>query len=290
MVLGQIDVGGRLGEAFQEFAREALLTVPQLLAAFLVLLAFLVTALIAWQASRAALARINIPARYRVLLRRVAFVGVLTPGIVIALAIATGASFGRVLTGFGLLSVALGFALKNPLENMVSGVLTILTGPFRIGDEIEVGDYAGVVEAINIHDTVLRAFDGKRVSIPNRDVYINTVADQTAQESRRYDVVVGVHYNDDVVKAQEVALDTLKSIPEVHSSPEPEVLVSELGDFSVNLILRFWSDPRQKDANRITSIVTAETKQAFDAANVTIPFPIRTLHFPDGADGLKKEY
>lgn len=290
--LGQIGDGSTLAGAFQDFYRSAIETVPQFMAAFLVLLVFALAALIAWQATRAAVARINIPMRICFLLARLAFVGVLAPGVVIALAIATGASFGRVFTGFGLLSVGIGFALKNPLENMVSGVLTILTGPFRIGDEIEVGGYEGSVEAINIHDTVLKTFDGKRVSIPNRDVYISAVVDQTAQEKRRYDVVVGVHYNDDLAKAQEVALNTLRSIPGVRPSPEPVVLVSEFGESSVNLILRFWSDPTQQDANRITSIVTARTKEAFDAAGITIPFPIRTLHLPNGvsgANGAEKE-
>lgn len=148
--LAQVGGGSSLTDAFRDFYRSAIETVPQFMAAFLMLLVFALAALIAWQVTRAAVARINIPVRICFLLARLAFIGILSPGGVIALAVATGVPFGRVFTGFGLLSVGIGFALKNPLKNMVSGILTILTGPFRIGDEIEVSGYGGLVEAINI--------------------------------------------------------------------------------------------------------------------------------------------
>lgn len=135
--------------------------------------------------------------------------------------------------------------------------------------------------------------DGSSLADAFRDFYRSSaVVDQTAQQQRRYDVVGGVHCDDDLIKAKEVALNTLRSIPGVRPSPEPVVLMSEFGESSVNLILRFWSDPTQQDANRITSIVTARTKEAFDEAGITIPFPIRTLHLPNGingANGVEKD-
>jgi small conductance mechanosensitive channel len=107
-----------------------------------------------------------------------------------------------------------------------------------------------------------------------------------------YDTVYRTYYDQNRTlhprsgkKPQEVALNTLQSIPGARPSPESVALVSEFGESSVNLILRFWSDPTQQDANRITSIVPARTKEAFGKMGITIPFPIRPLHLPNGANG-----
>jgi small conductance mechanosensitive channel len=186
------------------------------------------------------------------------------------------------VAGLGLLSVGLGFALKSPLENILSGILTILFAPFRIGDEIEVSGYAGRVETISVHDTIILTFDGKRVAVPNVDVYLNAVTNQTAYPQRRYDVAVGIHYNDDLPKALKVASETLFSTEGVRPSPEPLVLVSELNAHSVDLILRFWAGPTMQSQFQVISAVTANIKLAFDREGITIPFPIRTLHIPEG--------
>ena len=213
--------------------------------------------------------------RIRILVVRLVFIFILVLGAVVFMATITNASIGRIVTGFGLLSVALGFALKSPLENMISGIITILVAPFRIGDEIEVGDYSGRVETINIHDTILHTFDGKKVAIPNADVYLNAIVNQTAYSRRRYDVLVGIHYNDDLPKAVEVAREVLDSVEGVRPSPEPLVLVSELNEYSVDLILRFWSDPTMSDEFHVVSGVTKEVKLAFDREGIsdTVPDP-----------------
>ncbi len=270
-----------VGEAFREVSREVARQAPQIFAALLVFLGFLVLAFIVRQVLKTALGRVTIAPRIRILIRRVVFGSILAVGGIVFVGIATNVSLGRVITGLGLLSVGLGLALKSPLENMVSGILTILVGPFRIGDEIEVSGYAGKVETISIHDTILRTFDGKRVAIPNVDVYLNAIANQTAYPMRRYDVIVGIHYNDDLLEAVRVAQEALTSTEGVRSTPEPLVLVSELGESSVDMILRFWSDPTMQSQFRMLSEVTANVKLAFDREGITIPFPIRTLHIPD---------
>lgn len=270
-----------LGESFREVSREVARQAPQIFAALLIFLGFLVLAFIVRQVLKTALDRVTIAVRIRILILRVVFGSILAVGGLVFVGIATNVSLGRVITGLGLLSVGLGLALKSPLENMVSGILTILFGPFRIGDEIEVNGYAGRVETIRIHDTILRTFDGKRVAIPNSDVYLNAIVNQTAYPMRRYDVIVGIHYNDDLLEAVRVAREALTSTGGVRSTPEPLVLVSELGESSVNMILRFWSDPTMQSQFRMLSEVTASVKLAFDREGITIPFPIRTLHIPE---------
>lgn len=273
-----------LRESFDALGRETARQAPRLLAALLVFAAFLTLGLVLRRVLKAALGRTPMAPRIRLLVVRLVFFAVLGVGTVALLGVATGSSVGRLFAGFGLISVGLGFALKSPLENMFSGILTILVSPFRIGDEIEVNGYAGRVETISIHDTILRTFDGKRVAIPNVDVYLNAITNQTAYPERRYDVLVGIHYEDDLRRAMEVAREVLASTEGVRALPQPQVLVEGFGESSVNLILRFWSDPTMQAQYRVVSEVTANVKVAFDGAGITIPFPIRTLHLPGAGE------
>lgn len=285
LLQSQDGVAETLGQAFRRFWKELIGYTPQILAAFTAFLAFLILGFVVRKVLKTTLGRIKMAPRIRILVVRLVFVFILALGAIVFLATITHASIGRIVTGFGLLSVALGFALKSPLENMISGIITILVAPFRIGDEIEVSGYTGRVETINIHDTILHTFDGKKVAIPNAEVYLNAIVNQTAYSRRRYDVLVGIHYNDDLPKAVEVAREVLDSVEGVRPSPEPLVLVSELNEYSVDLILRFWSDPTMSDEFKVISNVTTDVKLAFDREGITIPFPIRTLHLPE--DGAK---
>ncbi len=272
-------------EAFKETSREIAAQAPRILTALVVFLVFLGLAIAVRRILKRSLVRVHMAPRIRILVARLVLILTLALGGVFSLVIAADASLGRVITGFGLLSVGLGLALKSPLENMLSGIITILVAPFRIGDEIEVSGYTGKVETISIHDTIIRTFDGKRVAVPNVDVYLNPILNQTAYPLRRYDVTVGIHYNDDLPKAMRIAREALGATEGVRNTPEPQVLVTTLNDSSVDLVLRFWSDPTMQNQFRVTSDVTTAVKLAFDQEGITIPFPIRTLHIPD--DGAK---
>lgn len=271
-----------LSQSFRDTSREIAGQTPRILTALAVFMIFLILAIAIRRILRRVLVRFDMAPRIRILVSRLALILTLLVGGVFFLVIAADASIGRIITGFGLLSVALGLALKSPLENMLSGIITILVAPFRIGDEIEVSGFAGKVETISIHDTIIRTFDGKRVAIPNVDIYLNPILNQTAYPLRRYDVTVGIHYNDDLPKAVRIAHETLDSIEGVRNVPEPQVLVTALNEFSVDMILRFWSDPTMQNEFKMISEVTTGIKLAFDREDITIPFPIRTLHIPDG--------
>ncbi len=288
-VLWQEGIQDTLAEAFRRLLEEAVSWSPKFLAALVVFAVFVVVGLMVRRALKTVLGRMTLGARIRLLILRLVFGAILVFGSLAFLGVLTNASLGTIITSLGLLSVGFGFALKSPLENIVSGILTILFAPFRIGDEIEVSGYAGRVETISIHDTIIRTFDGKRVAIPNADVYLNAITDQTAYPQRRYDVVVGIHYNDDLPKAVKVAREVLASTEDVHREPEPLVLVSELNEYSVDLILRFWSDPTMQGQYQVISNVTTNVKLAFDREGITIPFPIRTLHLSQDAGELQVE-
>lgn len=270
-----------LQNSFRDLWPEVASRAPRMLVALIIFVIVVVVALVLRRALKTALLRTTVAPRIRILIGRMVIILMLAVGGLVFLVIVTEASLGRVLTGFGLLSVGVGLALKSPLENMISGILTILNAPFRIGDEIEVATYAGKVEDISIHDTIIRTFDGKRVAIPNVDVYLSAVVNQTAYPLRRYDVIVGVHYNDDLPKAVEVAGESLTSTGGVRETPEPVVLVETLNEYSIDLILRFWSEPTMQNQFEVVSDVTTNVKLAFDRESITIPFPISTLHIPD---------
>ena len=269
-------------ESFREIWPEIAGRAPRTIVALGIFLIFVVLALVLRRTLKTALARTAMAPRIRILIGRIAVILTLVVGGLIFLVIVTEASLGRVLTGFGLLSVGVGLALKAPLENMISGIMTILVAPFRIGDEIEVSGYSGKVEDISIHDTIIRTFDGKRVAIPNVDVYLNPVVNQTAYPIRRFDVIVGIHYNDYLPKAVGIARESLDTTEGVRDSPEPVVLVETLNEYSVDMILRFWSDPSMQNQFKVISDVTTSVKLAFDREGITIPFPISTFHIPDG--------
>lgn len=272
-------------ESFMELGREIASRAPRITVALIIFLVFFAMALAVRRGLKTALGRTAMAPRIKILIVRIAMIAILVVGALIFLVVATGASLGRVITGLGLLSVGLGLALKSPLENMISGIITILVAPFRIGDEIEVSGYEGKVEDISIHDTIIRTFDNKRVAIPNVDVYLNTVVNQTSYPIRRYDVIVGIHYNDYLPRAVEIAQEAMENSEDVLETPEPVVLVETLNEYSVDMILRFWSEPRMQDEFRVISEVTTNVKLAFDREGITIPFPIRTFHIPD--DGEK---
>ena len=269
-------------ESFREIWPEIAGRAPRTIVALGIFLIFVVLAFVLRRTLKTALARTAMAPRIRILIGRIAVILTLVVGGLIFLVIVTEASLGRVLTGFGLLSVGVGLALKAPLENMISGIMTILVAPFRIGDEIEVSGYSGKVEDISIHDTIIRTFDGKRVAIPNVDVYLNPVVNQTAYPIRRFDVIVGIHYNDYLPKAVGIARESLDTTEGVRDSPEPVVLVETLNEYSVDMILRFWSDPSMQNQFKVISDVTTSVKLAFDREGITIPFPISTFHIPDG--------
>ena len=155
-----------------------------------------------------------------------------------------------VVAGLGIVSIAAGFAFQDVLSNLLSGLLLITRQPFVSGDQIQVGDHEGTVEGITIRETSITTFDGRRVLIPNRDVYQNAISIQTAHPSVRTELVVGCSYDDDLDRAAAVAVEVLRGCEAVLDDPAPEALFTGFGESTVDLELRYWSDPRQLEIQR----------------------------------------
>ena len=208
-------------------------------------------------------------------------------GLMIAMVIAIpGFTPAKLVGALGIGSVAIGFAFKDIFQNLLSGILLLLSEPFRIGDQIVSGEFEGTVEDIKVRATTIRTYDGRQVVIPNSQLYTSALTVNTAYKRRRLELTVGIGYEDDIRKAKEVILQALEKAETVSKLAEPSVVATEFGASSIDLKVRwFINDGTQ--ANKVASIheVIVEIKDQLDAAGVNIPFPIRTLDFSDDSAG-----
>ena len=208
---------------------------------------------------------------------------ILFMGFMIAMVIAIpGFTPAKLIGALGIGSVAIGFAFKDIFQNLLSGILLLLSEPFRIGDQIVSGDYEGTVEDIKIRATTIKTFDGRQVVIPNSQLYTSALTVNTAYKQRRLQVAVGIGYEDDIEAAKGVILQALDRAETVSRRAEPSVIATGFGDSTIDLtVLWFIDDGTQ--ANKVASIheVIVEMKKGLDGAGVNIPFPIRTLDLSD---------
>ncbi len=193
-----------------------------------------------------------------------------------------GVPFTALGTVVGLLGLGISFALKDMIANFISGLFILIQRPFKIGDQIKVDGEEGTVQDIQIRATSIRTYDGREVIVPNSKLYSGTVVNNTSYDLRRYEIIVGISYDDDIEKAKELAMDTLEEAEKTEEDPEPQVLVNELGGSSVNLKLRGWTKPSKSNMVQSASEVTQLVKQKFDSEGIDIPYPIRTVYMNDG--------
>lgn len=211
-------------------------------------------------------------------LNRVGSTAILFFGFLIALVILIpGFTPGQLMSALGIGSVAIGFAFKDIFQNLLSGILILLSEPFRIGDDIIVNNMEGTVEDIQIRATFLRSPDGRRIVIPNATVYTSAVTVNTAYQRRRCEFVVGIGYEDDVQKAKAVILKLLDNSRNVLSQPAFSVNVTALADFSVNLTVRWWVDTTETTTSASISEIQELVVDAFDENNISIPYPVQEV-------------
>ena len=185
-----------------------------------------------------------------------------------------------ILAGAGILSLGLAFAFQDIAANFISGIFISFRKPIRIGDIVEINDYMGKVKAVHLRDTEIETFQGKIVIIPNKEVFQNPIENYSLINKRRFDLSVGVSYGDDLDKVQEVTLNAVKDIEMLSEVDEVKVFFTEFGDSSINLSVRMWvKTTEQAVYNLVGSEAIKRIKKAYDANDIMIPFPIRTLDF-----------
>lgn len=192
------------------------------------------------------------------------------------------------VAGVGVVGLALAFAFQDIASNFMSGIFLAIRRPMRVMDIIESGDNMGVVQQITLRDTVLINFQGQEIFIPNKDVFQSVIKNYSTLGLRRVDLKVGVSYGEDLRRVREITLNAIEG-KEYLSKKRTDVTLyfNEFGDSSINFTIRYWVDFKtQLDYLTALSEGIIDIKEAYDEADIMIPFPIRTLDF--GIKGGKK--
>lgn len=182
-------------------------------------------------------------------------------------------SFAAVIAAAGL---AIGLALQGSLSNFAAGFLLIIFRPFKKGDYIEAGGTAGVVEEIQVFTTVMKTPDNKKVIVPNSSIMGGNIINYSAHATRRVDWVFGVSYADDIDQVKATIRRVIEAEPRIHKDPAPVVVLSSLGDSSVNFTARAWVNV--PDFWNVFFETNEKMKKTFDAEGISIPFPQRDIH------------
>jgi small conductance mechanosensitive channel len=182
-------------------------------------------------------------------------------------------SFAAILAAAGL---AIGLSLQGSLQNFASGVMLLIFRPFKSGDYVEAGGTSGSVKSVSIFTTTILTPDNKLILVPNGNIYGGNIVNYSAKETRRVDMVFGIGYDDDLRKAKKLLETMVAEDERILSDPAPQVAVSELGDSSVNFVVRPWV--KSGDYWGVMFDFTEAVKLRFDEEGISIPFPQMDVH------------
>lgn len=177
---------------------------------------------------------------------------------------------------FGAAGLAVGLALQGTLSNFAAGVMLLIFRPIRVGDYVEVAGQGGTVAEISIFSTILNTPDNVRIMIPNAQVYGDTVKNYSFNDTRRIDLVMGIAYGDNIGTAVSIIERVITADERTLTDPSPTVAVAELGDSSVNLVVRPWC--KKEDYWPLRWDLTRKLKEELEAGGCSIPFPQQDVH------------
>lgn len=197
--------------------------------------------------------------------------------VIILTAIASvGVDIAPLMVLLGGSALAVGLALQGSLSNFASGLMLVIFHPFGKGDFVEAGGVSGTVIRVGIFNTELKTPDNRNIVVPNSSITGSPITNFSANPTRRVDLLIGVHYDDDLKVARDTIMSVLKGHEKVLADPEPVVLVMELADSSVNIAARPWVN--SADFWVVRSELMEQIKSALEAAGCSIPFPQRDVH------------
>ncbi|MCX7566607.1 mechanosensitive ion channel [Sulfitobacter sp. F26169L] len=186
-----------------------------------------------------------------------------------------GVQTTSVVAIIGAAGLAIGLALQGTLSNVAAGVMLILFRPIKIGDFVEVAGKMGTVKEISLNFTEMADMSNVQVIVPNAEVWGNIITNYSTNNIRRAEWTFGVGYGANLKEAENIIRDTIMADPRSHNSPEPFVQVTNLGDSSVDFLVRVWCDASVYFGYRAD--MTRQVKEALDAGGIDIPFPTRTM-------------
>jgi small conductance mechanosensitive channel len=268
-VYSQVSIA--LRASFRRLSAAAENVLPTVATAVVVLVVFWALALLVRRVVRFGTRYVPDPT-IRLLITQVSYYLVWAIGFIVMLD-TLGLNLQSVVTALGLGSVALGFALKDVLSNLVSGMLILAMRPFEIGDQIVIGDTEGTVEHIELRATQIRTYDGRLVLVPNGEVFTSRITNNTAADVRRANVDLFLGYKEDVARAMPVILDAVRSVPGVVDTPAPSLRLRECLPECMHFDARFWADSRRTNLMNTASAVRVAILRALKEAGVSLPDP-----------------
>ena len=282
-------VDGSVRTAFARVGESAITVVPRLIAGTLVLFVF-------WLLAASSRALLGVLFRHVLndrtvasFIKQLVYYTIWIIGIVIAIH-ALGFDPASAVAALGLTSLALGFALKDILSNLVSGILTLALRPFEIGDQIVVGETEGAVERIRLRATHIRTYDGRLVLVPNAELFTSRVINNTASPQRRTSVRIPMSYKTDIPRALSIAQEAAAASPGVSETPSPGARLRELGEGDAVMEVQFWTDSRRSDVVATAAEVRAAVVMAFQAEGIDLPDPaLRVLQDDSGMNSADRE-
>ncbi len=210
---------------------------------------------------------------------------ILLIGLVVAVSM-LGINITPLVAAIGAAGLVIGLALQGTLSNFASGILILVYRPFDVGDVISGGGVTGKVDAMNLVSTRILTFDNQIMFVPNNEIWNGVITNITGRSTRRVDMTFGIGYGDDIAAAQAIIEKTISEHELVLDDPEPVVRVHELGDNSVNFVVRPWT--KTSDYWNVFWDLTRTIKERFDAEGINIPYPQRDLHLPGPIEVMLK--
>ena len=196
-------------------------------------------------------------------------------GVLIAIS-QLGISLGPLLAGIGIAGFIIGFALQDSLSNFASGMMILMYRPFDVGDVVDAGGVNGKVSHMSLVNTTFMTFDNQKLIVPNNLIWQSVITNVTAQRTRRIDLMFGIAYEDDIEKAERVLQEIVDANEAVLSDPKPQIKLHELGESSVNFIVRPWV--KTSDYWDTYWEITKAVKLRFVEEGLSIPYPQRDIH------------
>lgn len=196
-------------------------------------------------------------------------------GALIALS-TLGVNMTPLVAAIGAAGLVVGLALQGTLSNLASGLLIMIYRPFDVDDVVQVASVSGKVVGMTLMTTTVRTFDNQTIHVPNNKIWGDVITNVTANATRRVDLVFGIGYGDDFEAAKETLMRTVKAHDKVLDDPAPVIRVHQLGDSSVDLIVRPWV--KTEDYWEVLWDLTEAVKRTFDEEGISIPFPQRDVH------------
>jgi len=243
---------------------------------FILIIGILIAKIVSLYAKR--LLKEKIKREYRELIVKILYYSLIVVAFVTVLPL-FGFKLSGLLVAGGIVGIAVGFASQSIVSNLISGLFLLIERPINIGNPVNIDGTVGIVEDIRIISTTLRTFDGLYIRLPNQKVFTANITNYEANVARRFEYKIGIRYKDDANKAIEVIKGVIEREPLALKKPEPLIFVNELGDSSVNIIVRPWA-PVSKWYSLYTTLLW-KIKTALEMEGIEIPFPQRVLWFPE---------